>query len=87
LKLIPSSFVPLETHHESKASILQCLKEPSYAKILKDLYKQAHKSKNHHPKENISKQASWLPKMAKHHPRVLSNFKEEMVEGIGWTST
>jgi hypothetical protein len=28
--------VPLETHHESKALILQCLKELSYAKILKD---------------------------------------------------
>jgi hypothetical protein len=43
--------VPLETHHESKALILQCLKEPSYAKILKDLCRQAHKSKNHRPKK------------------------------------
>jgi hypothetical protein len=32
--------VPLETHHESKALILQCLKVPSYAKILKDLCRQ-----------------------------------------------
>jgi hypothetical protein len=34
----PHSFiiVPFETHHESKALILQCLKEQSYAKILKD---------------------------------------------------
>jgi hypothetical protein len=53
--------VPLETHHESKALILQCLKEPSYAKILKDLYKQAHKSRNHRPKKIFpSKQVGYL---------------------------
>jgi hypothetical protein len=53
--------VPLETHHESKALILQCLKEPSYAKILKDLYKQAHKSRNHRLKKIFpSKQVGYL---------------------------
>lgn len=39
--------IPFETHHESKVLILQCLKEPSYAKILTDLCRQAHKSRNH----------------------------------------
>jgi hypothetical protein len=53
--------VPFETHHESKASILQCLKEPSYAKILKDLCRQAHKSRNHRPKKIFpSKQVGYL---------------------------
>jgi len=32
-------------------------------------------------------QASWLLKMVKYPPRVLSNFKEERVKEIGWTST
>jgi hypothetical protein len=53
--------VPLKTHHESKTSILQCLKEPSYAKILKDLCKQAHISRNHRPKKIFpSKQVGYL---------------------------
>jgi hypothetical protein len=53
--------VPFAAHHESKASILQCLKEPSYAKILKDLCKQAHKSRNHRPKKIFpSKQVGYL---------------------------
>jgi hypothetical protein len=53
--------IPLETHHESKASILQCLKELSYAKILKDLCRQAHKSRNHRPKKIFSsKQVGYL---------------------------
>jgi hypothetical protein len=53
--------VPFEAHHESKASILQCLKEPSYAKILKDLCRQAHKSRNHRPKKIFSsKQIGFL---------------------------
>jgi hypothetical protein len=43
--------VPLETQHESKASIFQCLKESLYAKILKDLCRQAHKTRNHRPKK------------------------------------
>jgi hypothetical protein len=53
--------VPLETHHESKVLILQCLKEPSYAKILKDLCREAHKSRNHRPKKIFpSKQVGYL---------------------------
>jgi hypothetical protein len=53
--------VPLETHHKSKASILHCIKKPSYAKILKDLCRQAHKSRNHHPKKIFpSKQIGFL---------------------------
>jgi hypothetical protein len=53
--------VPLETHHESKVLILQCLKEPSYAKILKDLCRQAHKSRNYRPKKIFpSKQVGYL---------------------------
>jgi hypothetical protein len=51
--------VPLETHHESKALILQCLK--TYAKILKDLCRQWHKSRNHRPKKIFSsKQVGYL---------------------------
>jgi len=53
--------VPLETHHESKASILLYLKEPSYAKILKDLCRQGHKSRNHRPKKIFpNKQVGYL---------------------------
>jgi outer membrane biosynthesis protein TonB len=52
---------PLETHHESKALILQCLKESSYAKILKDLCRQAHKSWNHRQKKIFpNKQVCYL---------------------------
>jgi hypothetical protein len=55
------SFVPLETHYESKASILQCLKELSYAKIFKDLCRQAHKSWNHRQKKIFpNKQVGYL---------------------------
>jgi hypothetical protein len=43
--------IPLETHHEPQASFTQCLKEPSYAKILKDPCKQASKFRNHCPKK------------------------------------
>jgi hypothetical protein len=39
--------VPFETHQEPKTSSLECLQEPSYVKILKDLYTQARKSRNH----------------------------------------
>jgi hypothetical protein len=41
--------VPLET--EPKASSLECLYEPSYVKILKDLCTQVQKSRNHFPKK------------------------------------
>jgi hypothetical protein len=43
--------VPLETHQEPKVPSLDCLQEPSYAKILKDLCKQMQKSRNHFPKK------------------------------------
>jgi chromosome segregation ATPase len=42
---------PLKTHQEPKASSLECLKEPSYVKILEDLSTQAQKSRNHIPKK------------------------------------
>jgi hypothetical protein len=42
---------PLERHQKPKVPTLECLQEPSYAKILKDLCKQARKSKNHFPKK------------------------------------
>jgi hypothetical protein len=42
---------PLETHQEPKVPSLECLQEPSYAKILKDLCKQTRKSRNHFPKK------------------------------------
>ena len=41
--------IHLQTFHQ--ASFIQCLKEPSYAKTLKDLCKQASKSRNHCPKK------------------------------------
>ena len=53
--------VPFETHRENQASILQCLKEPSRAQCLKDLYTQDHKSRNHVPKRILqSKQLGYL---------------------------
>jgi hypothetical protein len=53
--------VSFETLYESKASILQCLKDSSYAKILKDLCRQAHKSRNCRPKKIFSsKQVGYL---------------------------
>jgi hypothetical protein len=42
---------PLKTHQEPKASSLDCLQEPSYVKILKDLCTQTRKSRNHFPKK------------------------------------
>jgi hypothetical protein len=43
--------IPLETFHEPQASILKCLKEPSYAKTVKDLCTQLRKSRQHRPKK------------------------------------
>jgi hypothetical protein len=43
--------IPLEKHQESKASSLECLKNPSYVKILKDFCTQAQKSRNHFTKK------------------------------------
>jgi hypothetical protein len=47
---------PLESLHEPQALVLQCLGEPSYAKILKDICTQARKSWNHRPKKNFRSQ-------------------------------
>jgi len=59
----PPSFIiiPLETLHDPQASVLQCLKEPSYDKLVNDLCTQGHKSKNHLPKKILrSKQVDYL---------------------------
>jgi hypothetical protein len=53
--------IPLETFHELQASILKCLKEPSYAKTVKDLCTQPRKSRNHRPKKILrSKQVGYI---------------------------
>jgi hypothetical protein len=53
--------IPLKTFHEPQASFIQCLKEPSYAKTLKDLCKQASKSENLCPKKNpLSNKVGYL---------------------------
>jgi hypothetical protein len=76
--------VLLETLHKPQASIFQCLKEPSCAKIVKDPCPHGQKSRNCHPKKiRRNKQ----PKKATHSTRGIPNFKEERVEGIGWAST
>jgi hypothetical protein len=53
--------IPRETFHEPQVSILKCLKEPSYAKIVKDLCTQQRKSRNHRPKKILrSKQVGYM---------------------------
>jgi hypothetical protein len=53
--------IPLETFHEPQASILKCLKEPSYAKTVKDLCTQLRKSRQHRPKKILrSKQVGYI---------------------------
>ena len=53
--------VPFETHHETQASFLQCLKEPSYAIIFKDLCTKGHKSRNNLPKKiRLNKKVEYL---------------------------
>jgi hypothetical protein len=53
--------IPLETFHEPQVSILKCLKEPSYAKTVKDLCTQPCKSRNHRPKKILrSKQVAYI---------------------------
>jgi hypothetical protein len=53
--------IPLETFHELQASILKCLKEPSYAETVKDLCTQPRKSRNHRPKKILrSKQVGYI---------------------------
>jgi hypothetical protein len=57
------SFIAIhfETLHEPQASVLQCLKEPSSDKFVKDLCTQGHKSRNHLPKKILqSKQVGYL---------------------------
>jgi hypothetical protein len=43
--------IPLDTHHETQVSFLQCLMVLSYAIILKDLCTKGHKSRNNLPKK------------------------------------
>lgn len=53
--------IPLETFHEPQALILTCLKEPSYAKTVKDLCTQPRKSRNHRPTKILrNKQVSYI---------------------------
>jgi hypothetical protein len=53
--------VPFETHHETQALFLQCLKEPSYAIIFKDLCTKGHKSRNNLPKKiRLNKKVVYL---------------------------
>jgi len=53
--------IPFETLHEPQASILQCLKEPSSDKFVKDLCTQGHKSRNHLPKKILrNKQVGYM---------------------------
>jgi hypothetical protein len=57
------SFITIhfETLHEPQTSFLQCLKEPSYDKFVKDLCTQGHKFRNHlHKKILRSKQVGYL---------------------------
>jgi hypothetical protein len=56
----PFITIPLETLHEPQPSILQCLKESSCAKPIKDPYTQGQKSRNRHPKNILrSKQVGY----------------------------
>jgi hypothetical protein len=53
--------IPFETLLEPQASVLQCLKEPFYTQILKDLCTQGRNSRNHLPKKIFrSKQVGYL---------------------------
>jgi hypothetical protein len=53
--------IPFETLHGPQASVLQCLKEPSFDKFVKDLCTQGHESRNHLPKKILrSKQVGYM---------------------------
>jgi hypothetical protein len=53
--------IPLETHHETQVSFLQCLEVLSYATIFKDLCTEGHKSRNNLPKKiRLSKKIGYL---------------------------
>jgi hypothetical protein len=43
--------IPLDAHHETQVSFLQCLEVLSYAIIFKDLCTEGHKSRNNLPKK------------------------------------
>ena len=45
--------IPLETYLEPQVSSFQCLEEPSYVEIFKELHTEDHKSRNRVPK--------WIP--------------------------
>jgi hypothetical protein len=52
---------PSETLHEPQASVLQCLKESTHDKFVKDLCTQDHKCMNYFPKKIFrSKQVGYL---------------------------
>jgi hypothetical protein len=53
--------IPLETHHETQVSFLQCLKVISYAIIFIDLCIEGHKSRNNLPKKiQLNKKFGYL---------------------------
>jgi hypothetical protein len=53
--------IPFETLHKPQASVLQCLKEPSYDEFVKDRCTQDQKSRNYHPTKILrSKQVGHL---------------------------
>jgi hypothetical protein len=53
--------IPLDTHHETQVSFLQCLMALSYAIILKDLCTEGHKSRNNLPKKiQLNKKVGYL---------------------------
>jgi hypothetical protein len=53
--------IPLETHHETQVSFLQCLMMLSYAIIIKDLCTKGHKSRKNLPKKIwLSKKIGYL---------------------------
>ena len=77
--------IPLETIHETQASVLQCLEEPSQAKRFKDLCTH-HKSRNCVPQKILqSTQLGYLRWQNIDPSKGLSSVKEKMVEEIGWT--
>jgi hypothetical protein len=75
----PFIIVPLETHHELQASVLQCLKKPSSPKSLKDRCTQGQKSRNHRPTKILrSKQVGYL----RRRPILLEGY--QILKKKGW---
>jgi hypothetical protein len=53
--------IPLEIHHKTQVSFLQCLEVLSYAIIFKNLCTEGHKSRNNLPKKiRLSKKIGYL---------------------------